>query len=115
MADAWRYADCYAEARLLATMELAESMRAQIAALQARVTTLEEEKASIRLFWHAQQEAMLATVATAAAGATRTVVAAAWVDSVKQFEDDVVSRLIDAPRKRKSLFSCFARNRGTGK
>jgi hypothetical protein len=122
--------DLNAEARLLATMELAESMRAQIAALQARVTTLEEEKAAIRLFWHEQQEAMLVEVRARGAAALALAKAEVegaldeWVDSVKQLEGDLINRLVDAPMKSKSMFSgmrlkisfsCGARNRGTGK
>ena len=117
--------DLNAEARLLATMALAESMRAQIAALQARVTTLENEKMAAHVAekaarWARYEEAV-AVDDEAAWRKTIEEAEAAWH---KKIEDALSSRLNDAPMKSKSMFSgmrlkisfsCGARNRVTGK
>ena len=112
--------DLNAEARLLATAASAKSMRARIVALQTRVRILEdEEKVEIRQFWNEQQEEAEAEVVKAGAKLLEAMAMAEkarekWERALKR-EKDISSRLFDAPRKRKSLFSCFARNRGTGK
>jgi hypothetical protein len=158
MADAWRYADCYADKlafltatptsasekhwaditavfaaatitpakereqawRLLETAASAKSMRVRIVALQTRARILEEEeKVEMRQFWNEQQEEAEAEVVKAGAKVLEVLAMAEkaweeWERALKR-EKDISSRLIDAPRKRKSLFSCFVRNRGTGK
>ncbi len=112
--------DLNAEARLLATAASAKSMRARIVALQTRVRILEDaEQVEIRQFWSEQQEEAEAKVVKAGAKVLEalTIAEKAWEEWERALkrEKDISSRLIDAPRKRKSLFSCFARNRGTGK
>lgn len=104
-----------------------ESMRAQLAALQARVTTLENEKtaahvAEMAARWARCSEAWALTARAAAATAEAMAEAreeakavdeaarrktideaeAAWH---KKIEDALSSRLNDAPKKSKSLFS----------
>jgi hypothetical protein len=103
-----------------------ESMRAQIAALQARVTTLENEKTSAAeavrsaaqvrwaaekaVVWWAAEKAAEARVgaemvaATSLEAAWRKVMEAeaAWH---KKIEDAISNRLNDAPKKSKSIFS----------
>jgi len=142
MADAWRYADAdkhwtdvtavFAAAtiipakerkqawRLLETAASAKSMRVRIVALQTRARLLEEEeKVEIRQFWNEQQEEAEAEVVKAGAKVLEALAMAekAWEEweRVLKRKNDISSRLIDAPRKRKFLFSCFARNHGTGK
>jgi hypothetical protein len=106
--------------RLLETAASAKSMRARIVALKTRACILEEEeKVEIRQFWHEQQQE--AEAAVVKAGAKVAKARAAWLEAWEEWkeaekhEKDISSRLVDAPRKRKSLFSCFARNRGAGK
>jgi hypothetical protein len=106
--------------RLLETAASAKSMRVRIVALQTRARILEEEeKEEIRQFWNEQQEEAEAEVVKAGAKLLEAMAMTEkareeWERALKR-EKDISSRLIDAPRKRKSLFSCFARNRGTGK
>jgi hypothetical protein len=105
--------------RLLETAASAKSMRARIVALQTQARILEEEeKVEIRQFWNEQQEEAEAEVVKAGAKVLEALAMAEkaweeWERALKR-ENDISSRLIDAPRKRKSLFSCFARNRCTG-
>jgi hypothetical protein len=104
--------------RLLETAASAKSMRVRIVALQTRARILEEEeKEEIRHFWNEQQEEAKAKVAKAGAKLLEAMAMTEkarekWERALKR-EKDISSRLIDAPRTRKSLFSCFARNRGT--
>jgi hypothetical protein len=112
--------DLNAEARLLATAASAKSMRVRIVALQTRARILEEEeKVEIRQFWNEQQEEAEAKVVKAGAKLLEAMAMTEkareeWERALKR-EKDISSRLINAPRKSKSLFSCFARNRGAGK
>jgi len=95
-------------------------MRVRIVALQTRARILEEEeKEEIRQFWNEQQEEAEEKVVKAGAKVLEALAMAEkaweeWERALKR-EKDISGRLIDAPRTRKSLFSCFARNRGTGK
>jgi hypothetical protein len=106
--------------RLLETAASAKSMRVRIVALQTQARLLEEEeKVEIRQFWNEQQEEAEAEVVKAGAKVLEALAMAEkaweeWERALKR-ENDISSRLIDAPKKSKSLFSCFARNRGTGK
>jgi len=106
--------------RLLETAASAKSMRARIVALQTQARILEEEeKVEIRQFWNEQQEEAVAAAVKAGAkyleAMEMTEKAREEWERASKREKDISSRLIDAPRKRKSLFSCFARNRVTGK
>jgi hypothetical protein len=105
--------------RLLETAASAKAMRVRIIALQTRARILEEEeKVEIRQFWNEQQEEAEAEVVKAGAKVLEALAMAEkaweeWERALKR-ENDISSRLIDAPKKRRSLFSCFVRNRGTG-